>query len=86
MATATSTITIRNLPDDIKARLRMEAAAHGHSMEEEVRAILRRVLTGKPAPRAGLGQRIHQRFAKLGGVELETPKRRERARGARFAE
>ena len=79
-----STITIRNLPDDIKARLRMEAAAHGHSMEEEVRAILRRALTGKPASSTGLGARIHARFAKLGGVDLELPARRERPRKPRL--
>ena len=79
-----STITIRNLPDDLKSRLRLAAAAHGHSMEEEVRAILRRVLTAKPAPSGGLGDRIHSRFAKLGGVDLELPQRRERVRKPRL--
>ena len=79
-----STITIRNLPDDLKARLRLAAAAHGHSMEEEVRAILRRVLTAKPEPSSNLGDRIHSRFAKLGGVELELPQRRERVRKPRL--
>lgn len=79
-----STITIRNLPDDLKARLRLAAAAHGHSMEEEVRAILRRVLTAKPAQSTGLGDRIHSRFAKLGGVDLELPQRRDRVRKPRL--
>jgi plasmid stability protein len=79
------TLTIRNLPEDVKTRLRLSAAANGHSMEEEARAILRRVLTTKQSKAGGLGQRIHARFAKLGGVELETPKRRDRARAPRFA-
>ncbi len=34
-------ITIRNLPDEVKEKLRLIAAAHGRSMEEEVRNILR---------------------------------------------
>jgi plasmid stability protein len=32
---------VRNLEDDVKARLKRRAARHGHSMEEEVRQILR---------------------------------------------
>ena len=79
-----TTLTIRNLPDDVKARLRLSAAANGHSMEEEARAILRRALATPQANRGGIGQSIHARFAKLGGVELETPARRERPRAPRF--
>ena len=37
-----ASITIRNLDDQIKERLRVEAALNGHSMEEEARLILRR--------------------------------------------
>ncbi|WP_158430194.1 FitA-like ribbon-helix-helix domain-containing protein [Nocardia cyriacigeorgica] len=33
-------ITIRDLDDDVKERLRRRAAAHGRSMEAEARAIL----------------------------------------------
>jgi plasmid stability protein len=39
-----ASITIRNLDDDLKARLRIEAASHGRSMEEEVRVIIRRAM------------------------------------------
>ena len=35
-----ASITIRNLDDDVKTRLRTRAAANGHSMEEEARLIL----------------------------------------------
>lgn len=35
-----ASITIRNLDDDVKEALRRQAAAHGRSMEEEVRVLL----------------------------------------------
>jgi len=64
-----ASITIRNLDENIKARLRIAAARHGCSMEEEVRRILR--LTLMAEDRTGqLGTRIHKRFAELGGFEL----------------
>ena len=72
-----ATLTIRNLDDAVRDRLRQRAAEHGHSMEEEVRQILRQVV--KPADTAatseGLGSRIHNHFAQLGGLELELPTR-----------
>jgi plasmid stability protein len=46
-----TSITIRNLEDDIKQRLRVRAALHGRSMEEEARGILRRVLVEAEPPR-----------------------------------
>ena len=67
-------LTIRNLDDDIKQRLRIQAAEHGRSMEEEVRAILRSALTGTASP-TNLARAIGDRFAPLGGVELELPSR-----------
>ena len=79
-----TTLTIRNFPDDLKARLRMTAAAHGRSMEEEVRNILREVLSAKPARARGLGARIHARFAELGGVELAPVAREDTPRAPDF--
>ena len=67
-------MTIRNLDDDIKQRLRIQAAEHGHSMEEEARAILRAALA-EPAPPANLARAIRARFAPLGSVELDIPSR-----------
>jgi hypothetical protein len=52
-------------------------------MEAEVRAILRDRFAA-PAPERGLGTRIHERFAALGGVGLELPARNERPRAAEF--
>ncbi len=69
-----ASITIRNLDDNIKARLRIAAARHGCSMEEEVRQILRRTLTAEDS-KSKLGTRIHKRFAVLGGLDLPLPDR-----------
>ncbi|MXX90755.1 MAG: plasmid stabilization protein [Boseongicola sp. SB0665_bin_10] len=69
-----ASITIRNLDDRLKRRLRVRAAEHGRSMEEEVRQILRQVV-GPPAENGNLGEDIHRRFAAIGGVELELPDR-----------
>ncbi|MBK5071631.1 plasmid stabilization protein [Budviciaceae bacterium CWB-B4] len=65
-----ATITIRNLDDELKASLRIAAARHGNSMEEEVRNILSKALQ-TPQPKGGLGSRINQRFRSIGGVDLE---------------
>jgi plasmid stability protein len=80
-----ATLTIRNLDEDLKTRLRLEAAAHGHSMEEEARHILRRALSVRKSE-AGLGSRIRRRFEVHGGVELELPSRQEAPRAVDFAE
>lgn len=69
-----ASITIRNLDDALKRRLRVRAAEHGRSMEEEAREILQQVV-GPPLASGNLGQSIHDRFAALGGVELQMPSR-----------
>ncbi|WP_136067357.1 FitA-like ribbon-helix-helix domain-containing protein [Modicisalibacter radicis] len=73
-----ASITIRNLDEQLKAQLRMEAARHGRSMEEEVRIILRGALS--QPQKGGLGSRIRERFAAEGGVELEVPARSDKPR------
>lgn len=80
-----STLTIRGVDDELKTQLRVRAAQHGRSMEAEVRAILHDTLTA-PAPPERLGSRIHQRFAAMGGVELDLPERRELPRAAQLPE
>jgi antitoxin FitA len=71
-----SSITIRNLDPGIKERLRVRAAEHGHSMEAEVRRILESVLNGQARkPKQNLYERIHARFAAIGGVDLDLPPR-----------
>ena len=71
-----SSITIRNLDPAIKERLRVRAAQRGHSMEAEARHILQNALSGSgKATGRNLYDRIHSRFAPLGGVELDLPPR-----------
>jgi plasmid stability protein len=68
-------ITVRNLDEALKARLRIRAAQRGHSMEDEVRDILRAELSRTKSPPANLAASIRRRFARYGGVELPIPKR-----------
>lgn len=72
-----SSITIRNLDDKLKASLRLRAARHGLSMEQEVRNILQNTLAAETSPSNGLefAMRINQRFKGLGADELALPVR-----------
>ena len=69
-----ASITIRNLDEDVKTRLRVRAAGNGRSMEEEARLILRDAVGRKPSSR-NLAEAIRARIAPLGGVDLELPPR-----------
>ncbi|WP_031359511.1 FitA-like ribbon-helix-helix domain-containing protein [Caballeronia sordidicola] len=80
-----ATLTIRNLDEQVKALLRVEAARHGRSMEEEVRVILQNALAGT-ANVTGFGSRVHQRFASLADKGLTIPDRTEQPRAAEFPE
>ena len=64
-----ASITIRNLDDGLKKRLRVRAAEHGRSMEEEAREILRHAI-GEAPKRRNLTQAIRARVAPLGGEEI----------------
>ena len=67
--------TIRRLDEKTKARLRVRAAQHGRSMDEEARALLRLALREDvPAP-GNLADAIRSRFQRLGGVDLRIPPR-----------
>ncbi len=69
-----ASITIRNLDDNVKARLRMRAADNGRSMEEEARLILRDAVGCKPSSR-NLASIIRAHFGPANGVDLELPPR-----------
>ena len=69
-----ASITIRGLDDEVKTRLRVRASANGHTMEEEVRIILREAV-GREAEPENLASFIRECFEPLGGVELELPPR-----------
>jgi len=86
-----ATLTIRNLDEGTKAQLRIQAARHGRSMEEEARTILREAIEASQpsaATKQGLGSRIHAHFARIGGVvggvELELPERSSQPSPAQF--
>ena len=68
-----STLTIRNVDEALKASLRVRAAMHGRSMEEELCTILRQALQ-HPVEGKGLGQRLAKRFAAV-ATEIELPPR-----------
>ena len=74
-----ASITIRNLEDDLKRRLRIRAAEHGRSMEEEAREILRADLAQASCAKTGTGEDlwddIRALFDPLGGMEREIPPR-----------
>lgn len=70
-----ATLTIRQLDEKTKARLRVRAAHHGRSMEEEAREILRSALTAFSPTPVNLAETIQRRFARFGGVELPVVKR-----------
>jgi antitoxin FitA len=81
-----ATLTIRQLDEKTKARLRVRAAHHGHSMEAEAREILRSALTASSPVKGNLAETIHRRFAAFGGLELDLPRRDAMRQAPEFAE
>ena len=69
-----ASITIRNLDDAVKQQLRMRAAEHGRSMEEEARDILRAAV-GEGRATRNLAAAIRARITSVGPVDLDLPPR-----------
>ena len=69
-------LSIRDLDDRVKDRLRVRAAQHGRSMEAEVRAILSAAVR-EPPRHEGLAEALLSRFSTMGGVDLDLPDRAE---------
>jgi plasmid stability protein len=70
-----ASLTIRNLDEKTKARLRVRAARHGRSMEEEARTLLRTALQQEERSEGNLAETIRALFRPLGGVDLQLPGR-----------
>jgi len=70
-----ASITIRRLEETTKRKLRVRAARHGRSMEQEAREILKSALSQPEEQSKDLGKAIRDIFAPLGGVELQIPPR-----------
>jgi plasmid stability protein len=87
-------LVVRNLEDIVKEKLRQRAALHGHSLEEEVRQILRVSVREIPRRREpppeipaefGLGTRIANLFRGR-GLDFEIPEFDEPIEPATFDE
>lgn len=79
-----ASITVRNLDDGLKRRLRIRAAENGRSMEQEARDILRAALDEDAVPNTKLGTAIHELFRPFSGVELQIPPREAMREPPRF--
>ncbi|MDE2970175.1 MAG: plasmid stabilization protein [Chloroflexota bacterium] len=71
-----ASITIRNLDDELKRKLRVRAAEHGCSMEQEAREILGEALNGGAEvgtniSEKGMGTVLHELFKPFRGIELD---------------
>lgn len=80
-----ASLTIRKLDDETKQVLRLRAARHGISLEEEVRTILRRVASEEERPRRKHGNlygAIRELVEPHGGFDLEIPERSHPSRDA----
>jgi plasmid stability protein len=77
-------VVVRSLEEDIKSGLKRRARRHGHSMEEEIRQILRDAVKQEGRGVRRLGSRISARFSRL-GLPAKLPELRGApARSARF--
>jgi len=74
-------LSIRDLDDYVRERLRTRAADHGRSMEAEIRSILTEAVS-LPSESRGLLATLLDRIGEVGGVELDLPERSTPARAA----
>lgn len=72
-----TSLTVRNLDESVKAGLRLRAARHGWSMEQEVRHILQLAVSGglEVSRGPGFAERVNRRFQGLGADDLSLPTR-----------
>ena len=69
-----ASLSVRDLDDDVRERLRRRAAAHGRSMEAEVRSILTAAVQERQVERNWLLE-LHGASRAAGGAELDLPAR-----------
>ena len=70
-----ASITVRNLDEDVKERLKIRAVRNGRSLEAEARVLLRDAVAERRGPVSNLGTRFAERFAKynLKESDLQRP-------------
>lgn len=78
--------TIHDLGDDVAQQLQDRASEHGHTVEEELRAIVQQALNGRKPARRNIAKRIRECFAPVGGMKLELPPRGPIPEPPRFGE
>jgi plasmid stability protein len=76
-------VSIRDLDDQVRERLRVRAAHHGRSMEAEIRAILTAAVS-EPTSATDFARALLARFGALGGVDLDLPPRTAMPRAVNF--
>lgn len=74
-------ISVRDLDESVRERLRIRAARNGQSMEAEVREILTTAVS-EAEPPADLFTTLLERFGAVGGVEPPVASRATPARAA----
>ena len=77
-------LLVRNLEASVKDRLQRQASRHGHSLEEEVRDILRNAVKHESGTVMPLGSRIRSRFTRIGLRKDIAELRRHKPRPAIF--
>jgi plasmid stability protein len=81
---AMAALSIRNIDDGVKRRLRIRAARNGRSMESEIRAILEEAVA-EPDDTTNPFVTFMERFQEIGGIELDLPPRATPVRWADFS-
>jgi plasmid stability protein len=79
-----ASLTIRKLDEHLKKRLRLQAARHGRSMEEEARLLLAAGLKRQPRVPDNVADAIAAIVDPIGGIELDLPPRSRTREPPRF--
>lgn len=68
-------LTVRNIPDEIKQKLRVQAAQAGISLEQFARNILQQAANDDSSNAYSVMEQAAKYFGKDHGVDLELPER-----------
>lgn len=79
-----ASVTVRNLDESVKKKLRLRAVRHGWSMEQEIRQILQQTVAPEQMAGESLAQRVHERFAGFNLAALPIPGRKPARRPPEF--
>ena len=83
------TLTIRNIDDMTKSKLRIRAAKNGRSMEEELRKLVQAFVNaddaGQTAEDFDWADRISTAFRAIGGFEISRPVHTSRSHAVDFS-